>query len=159
MVPATFTWYQLHFSKIARDWTILLKREIHRLYFTSGHSTGPKNQLVSKNQPGSTSVNINEIYPSHRPLPPNGQSCMFSKYVFNRISINMTHSLVRIERINKDMQLILYSPGIWVIHRIFYPRSTLSDTPQGSGSLGLLLPLHPLVLASEISDIVALPGD
>ena len=56
------------------------------------------------------------------------------------------------------MQLILYSPGIWVIHRIFYPRSTLSDTPQGSGSLGLLLPLRPLVLASEIGDIVALPG-
>ena len=23
----------------------------------------------------------------------------------------------KIERINKDMQLILYSPGIWVIHR------------------------------------------
>ena len=35
------------------------------------------------------------------------------------------------------MQLILYSPGIWVTHTIFYPRSAHSDTPRDSGSPGL----------------------
>ena len=35
------------------------------------------------------------------------------------------------------MPLILYSPGIWVTHTIFYPRSAHSDTPRDSGSPGL----------------------
>ena len=55
------------------------------------------------------------------------------------------------------MQLILYSPGIWVIHRDFCPRSIhLGHTTLWWVAWGLLLPLHPLVLFDrEIGGTVA----
>ena len=55
------------------------------------------------------------------------------------------------------MQLILYSPGIWVIHRDFCPRSIhLGHATLWWVAWCLLLPLHPLVLFDrEIGGTVA----
>ena len=55
------------------------------------------------------------------------------------------------------MQLILYSPGIWVIHRDFCPRSIhFGHATLWWVAWGLLLPLHPLVLFDrEIGGTVA----
>ena len=59
----------------------------------------------------------------------------------------------RTERINNDMQLTPYSPGIWVLHRNFCPHCRHKVTPSGSGSSSVCC-AHSLLWSSLIRSLV-----